>query len=44
MPPCLIKLCKVIIFLRFFPTGAGDFICVAGFFHFLWFYMLGGKA
>ena len=32
MPPCLIKISKVIIFLGFFPTGAGNFICLAGFF------------
>ena len=31
MPSCLIKICKVITFLRFFPTGAGDFICLARF-------------
>ena len=31
MPPCLIKICKVIIILKFFPTGAGDFICLARF-------------
>ena len=24
MSPCLIKICKVIIFFRFFPTGPGD--------------------
>ena len=32
MPPCLIKICKVIIFFKVFPTGEGDFICLVGFF------------
>ena len=26
------KICKVIIFLNFFPTDAGDFTCLEGFF------------
>ena len=34
MPPCLIKNCKVIIPLRFFPTGAGDFMLGGIFFRF----------
>ena len=33
MPPCLIKFCKGNYFFKVFPTGAGDFICLAGFFH-----------
>ena len=31
MPPCLIKICKVIIPLRFFPL-VRETLCLAGFF------------
>ena len=36
MPPCLWKFARLLFSKGFFPTDAGDFTCLAGFFSLMW--------